>query len=162
MCGECINKLSAGSLADNLLINFNIMKKIFVIICLSTSSSLVFSQTKLEIVGSTTGVKDGTELSILKVQPKFTKPSSQKIKVLVNNGKFYFSTKQDGAEFYAFELLGKKEGFVLSPGKTEMSIPNRLINEAVILPKLYTGCIYLSRMSVYSNSTGSSRMAWLL
>ena len=53
MCGECINKFSAGSLADNLLINLNIMKKIFVIICLSTLSSLVFSQAKLEIFGST-------------------------------------------------------------------------------------------------------------
>lgn len=85
------------------------MKKIFIIICLSTLSGLVFSQTKLELFGSTTGVKDGTELSILKVQPKFTTPSSQKIKVIVNSNKFYFSTKQDGAEFYDFELLGKKK-----------------------------------------------------
>jgi len=108
------------------------MKKIFIIIYLSTLSGLVFSQTKLEIFGSTTGVKDGTELSILKVQPKFTIPSSQKIKVIVNSNKFYFSTKQDGAEFYDFELLGKKKGFVLNPGKTEMSIPNGLIKEAVI------------------------------
>lgn len=108
------------------------MKKTLIIICLSTLSVLVFSQTKLEIFGSTTGVKDGTELSISMVQPKFTKPSSQKIKVLINNGKFYFSTKQDGAEFYDFVLLGKREGFVLDPGKTEMSIPNGLIKEAVI------------------------------
>jgi len=108
------------------------MKKIFIIICLSTLSSLVFSHTKLEIFGSTTGVKDGTELTIYRDQPKFIEPSSKKIKVTINNGHFSFSTNQDGAELYYFELFKKRRYFFFDTGKFEMKIPNGSIVDAVL------------------------------
>ncbi|MGY4383190.1 thiol-disulfide isomerase/thioredoxin [Pedobacter sp. UYP24] len=108
------------------------MKKIFVIICLSTLSNLVFSQGKLEIYGNTTGLKDGTELTIYRDQPKFIEPSSKKIKVTINNGHFSFSTNQDGAELYYFELFKKRTYFFCDTGKFEMKIPNGSIVDAVL------------------------------
>ena len=108
------------------------MKKIFVIICLSTLSSLVFSQGKLEIYGNTTGLKDGTELTIYRDQPKFIEPSSKKIKVTINNGHFSFSANQDGAELYYFELFKKRRYFFCDTGKFEMKIPNGSIVDAVL------------------------------
>ena len=108
------------------------MKKIFVVICLSTLSNLVFSQGKLEIYGNTTGLEDGTELTIYRDQPKFIDPSSEKIKVTINNGHFSFSINQDGAELYYFELFKKRKYIFCDTGKFEMKIPNGSIVDAVL------------------------------
>lgn len=108
------------------------MMRLFIMFFLTTLSALAFSQGRIHISGTANGLKDGTELIIYKVQPKFTKPVSEKIKILIEKGKFHFSADQSAAEYYYFELLKKKKYFFLDTGRFEINLPDALLTNATI------------------------------
>lgn len=85
-----------------------------------------------QIVGYAPNLKDGTEISISKVIPRFYGVKLDKIKTTIKDHYFYLPKDLETAEMYSIEILGDNNVLFLDEGKAEIVIPDISITEAYV------------------------------
>lgn len=85
-----------------------------------------------QIVGYAPNLKDGTEISISKVIPRFYGVKLDKIKTTIKDHYFYLPKDLETAEIYSIEILGDNNVLFLDEGKAEIVIPDTSITEAYV------------------------------
>lgn len=85
-----------------------------------------------QIVGNAPKIKNGTEISMSRVLPKFSDTGINKITTTVKDHYFYFPKDMEHTELYFFEILGEYNSFLLDKGRAEITIPDQSIKESSI------------------------------